>query len=133
MPRKRRFTDIIVFNALCLRDTLFYVVISVFPVTLIVFKERYITWYVVSGYLYGLVVSSIVNLIKNPRRENFLGVSIKMVKIILVFASFVMILLNTSTYRVKLDLVSITFFSLLFVCVYYEVYQENKVRLRSRT
>jgi hypothetical protein len=120
---------ILKFNALCLRDTLFYVVVSVFPITLIVFKERYVTWYVISGYLYGLVVSSIVGLIKNPRRENFLGVSIKMVKIILVLTSFVMILLNKDTHRVSLDPVSVTFFSLLFVCIYYEVYQENKRKL----
>jgi 4-hydroxybenzoate polyprenyltransferase len=53
-------------------------------------------------------------------------VSIKMVKIILVLSSFVMILLNKSTYRVKLDLISILFFALLFVCVYYEVYQDNR-------
>ncbi|MDR1374915.1 MAG: hypothetical protein LBJ24_08075 [Treponema sp.] len=120
---------IITFNALCLRDMLFYVAVSVFPVTLILFKERYITWYVISGYLYGLVVSSIVGLIKNSRRESFIGVSIKMVKIILVLSSFVMILLNRSTYRVKLDAVSVTFFALLFVCVYYEVYQDNKRKL----
>jgi hypothetical protein len=129
MAKKRGFVDIVTFNALCLRDTLFYVAVSVFPVTLIVFKERYITWYVISGYLYGLVVSSIVGLIKNSRRESFAGVSIKMIKIILVLSSFVMILLNQSTYRVKLDLISIIFFSLLFVCVYYEVYQENRRKL----
>jgi hypothetical protein len=130
MAKKKRFMDIAKFNALCLRDTLFYVVVSVFPITLIVFKERYITWYVISGYLYGLVVSSIVSLIKNSRRESFIGVSVKMVKIVLVLSSFVMILLNRSTYRVKLDVISVTFFALLFVCVYYEVYHDNKRKLQ---
>jgi hypothetical protein len=129
MAKKKRFTDIITFNALCLRDTLFYVVVSVFPITLIIFKERYITWYVISGYLYGLVVSSIVGLIKNSRRESFAGVSIKMIKIVLVLSSFVMVLMNSSTYRVSLNPISITFFALLFVCVYYEVYQDNKKKL----
>ncbi|MDR2096322.1 MAG: hypothetical protein LBP76_12530, partial [Treponema sp.] len=94
MVKRRNFKAVLAFNALCLRDTLFYVVVSVFPVTLFLFKERYITWYVVSGYLYGLVVSSIVGLIKNPRRDSFVGVSIKMIRIILVLSSFVMILLN---------------------------------------
>jgi hypothetical protein len=129
MPKRKSFANNLKFNALCLRDTLFYVAVSVFPITLIIFKERYITWYVISGYLYGLVVSSIVGLIKNPRRESFIGVSIKMVKIILVLSSFVMILLNKSTYRVKLDLISVSFFALLFVCVYYEVYQDNRKKL----
>jgi hypothetical protein len=124
--RRRSFKDSVIFNAICLRDTLFYVVISVFPVTLFLFKERYITWYVISGYLYGLVVSTIVGLIKNPRRENFLGVSIKMIKIVLLLSSFVMILLNKSTYRVKLDPISIVFFVVLFICVYYEIYQDNR-------
>ncbi|MDR1970794.1 MAG: hypothetical protein LBQ46_02620 [Treponema sp.] len=124
--RRRRFKDSVIFNAICLRDTLFYVVISVFPVTLFLFKERYITWYVISGYLYGLVVSTIVGLIKNPRRESFLGVSIKMIKIVLLLSSFVMILLNKSTYRVRLDPISIAFFVVLFICVYYEVYQDNR-------
>jgi hypothetical protein len=125
MVRKRSLRTIIAFNALCLRDTLFYVAVSVFPITLFLFKERYVTWYVISGYLYGLVATSIVGLIQNPRRDSFIGVSIKMIRIILVLSSFVMILLNKSTYRVKLDLISITFFAVLFVCVYHEVYQSK--------
>jgi hypothetical protein len=126
MTKKRNLKDAVAFNALCLRDTLFYVVVSVFPITLFLFKERHITWYVISGYLYGLVASSIVGLIKNPRRDSFVGVSIKMIRIILVLSSFVMVLLNSSAYRVKLDLVSITFFAALFVCVYHEVYLDRK-------
>jgi hypothetical protein len=84
---------------------------------------------VISGYLYGLVAATIVGLIKNPRRDSFVGVSIKMIKIVLLLASFVMILLNKSTYRVKLDPISITFFAVLFICVYYEVYQDNRKKM----
>jgi hypothetical protein len=40
-----------------------------------------------------------------------------------------MILLNKSTYRVKLDLISITFFVVLFICVYHEVYQNKRKKL----
>jgi hypothetical protein len=129
MVRKRNYKAIIAFHALCLRDTLFYVLVSVFPITLFLFKEQYVTWYVISGYLYGLVAPSIVDLIQHPHRDSFVGVSLKMIRIILVLSSFVMILLNKSTYRVKFDLISVSFFTVLFVCVYHEVYHNKRKRV----
>lgn len=122
--RQSKFKKHFNFNMLNLRDTIFAAVISVFPVTLILFKEHYITWYVLSGYVYGLVSSSMFVLM-DRRRRTTVNISIEMVKMVILMSTFAMLLMNDSTSRVELNTPTILFFFVLFICIYYEIYKKN--------
>jgi len=119
---KTSFTETCKFHLLCLRDTIFFVIITMFPIALILFKDHYLTWYVLSGYIYSLVSSSIFELLSNKRKTGA-GVMVHMVKIIFLLSTFIMILLNKNTNRVIIDARSIVFFALLSACLYYETYR----------
>ena len=119
---KASFKETCKFHLLCLRDTAFFVIISMFPIALILFKDHYLTWYVLSGYVYSLVSSSIFDLLSNKRKTGA-GVMVHMVKIIFLLSTFIMILLNRNMNRVIIDTKSIVFFALLAACLYYETYR----------
>jgi uncharacterized membrane protein len=117
------------FNLAVLRDTMFYVAVSVFPISLIWLKARHVTWYVVSGYLYGLMVSSVMKLCeRSRRRETNVGVLVQMLKILVLLSSFVMILLNGQNHVVRIDTAGIAFFTVLFLCLYHETYVEHSAK-----
>ena len=123
---KTTFFGELAFNLVVLRDTSFYVAVSVLPISLIWLKVRYVTWYVASGYLYGLMVSSIMKLCEGSRRrETHVGVLVQMLKILLLLSSFVMILLNGQNHAIRVNTVGIIFFTVLFLCLYHETYVEN--------
>ncbi|MDR3324840.1 MAG: hypothetical protein LBS82_02465 [Spirochaetaceae bacterium] len=129
-----KFISRLLFWLVCLRDTVFYIAISVFPMAFILMKVKSLTWYELSGYIYGLVAPALIVLIKG-RRSSGVGTLVNMIKILLLLSTFVMILLNGKGDKVFLNEISIAFFAAVFVCVYYEVHsektRENKARLMS--
>jgi len=112
-------------HLLALRDTLFFIVISLFPLSLIFLKNQPITWYIASGYIYGLVSASLIALVSRHRRTD-MNLTIQMVKLVIVLSTFAMILMNKSTDVVKLDTPTFMLFGILFLCLYYETYR-NKI------
>jgi hypothetical protein len=115
------------FWLLCVRDTLFFIVVSVFPMALILVTSNGLNWYELYGYLYGLVVPAIISIIKNIRLSN-VGITIKMLKIVLFLSTFVMIIFNKKSNLVHSNVFSWVLFVAVFVCVYYDIYKERKAR-----
>jgi hypothetical protein len=112
---------------LCVRDTVFFIVVSVFPMAFILVTSKGITWYELSGYLYGLVVPAVISLFR-PTRLTHLGVTIRMLKIILFLLTFVMIIFNKKNNLVHSDIISWTILGAVFLCVYYDIYTSRKSR-----
>ena len=116
-----------IYNFVVLRDTLFFIAVAMLPLSLVWFKVGQVTWYVASGYLYGLMMSSIMKLVdKTRRRETHIGVFVQMIKILILLASFTMILLSGPRYVVRFDDMTIAFCAIVFLCLYYERYIGNK-------
>jgi hypothetical protein len=109
------------------RDTLFFIVVSVFPMAFILVKSQGLTWYELSGYLYGLVVPAVISLFRNTRLTHA-GITIKMVKIILFLLTFVMIIFNKKNNLVHSNVISWAIFAAVCVCVYYDIYKDRKSR-----
>jgi hypothetical protein len=127
MSRKKALSSKLGFWLLCVRDTLFFIVVSVFPLAFILVTSKGLTWYELSGYLYGLVVPAIISILKNIRLST-VGITIKMLKIILFLSTFVMILFNKKSDLVHSNIFSWVLFVAVFVCVYYDIYKERKSR-----
>ena len=109
-------------HLIALRDTLFFVVISVFPVALILLKDQQITWYIASGYVYGLVSGSVVALASRNHRTD-MNLTVQMIKLLIALSTFAMILLNKNTDILRLNTPTMALFGILFVCLYYETYR----------
>jgi hypothetical protein len=93
----------------------------------ILVRSKGLTWYELSGYLYGLVVPAVITLFRNMRLTN-VGITVRMLKIILVLSTFVMILFNKKNNLVHSDIISWAIFAAVFICVYYDVYRDRKSR-----
>jgi len=126
MPRKS-LSSKLGFWLLCVRDTLFFIVVSVFPMAFILVTSKGLTWYELSGYLYGLVVPAVISIFRNMRLTHA-GITIRMLKIILFLSTFVMILFNKKYNLVHNDILSWAIFAAVFVCVYYDIYKDRKSR-----
>ncbi|MDR3301513.1 MAG: hypothetical protein LBT01_03170 [Spirochaetaceae bacterium] len=128
MAKKNHFASTLGFWMLCLRDTLFFIVVSVFPMAFILMASNWkgISWNELSGYLYGLVVPAVLTLFKNTRLTN-LGLTIRMLKIVLFLMTFVMILFEKNN-LVKTDAISFSILGAVFICMYYDIYTERKGR-----
>ena len=114
---------------MCFRDMLFYIAVSLLPLSVIWYMMERITWYVASGYLYSLMVPSVIKLIRKYRRkETGTGTLIQMIKIILLLSTFVMMLMSGPRYVIELNSITCIFLFLLITCLYYETYIENKAK-----
>jgi hypothetical protein len=94
---------------------------------LILVASKGLTWYELSGYLYGLVVPAIIMIFRNTRLTTA-GITIRMLKIVLFLSTFIMILFNKKTNLVHNDIISWAIFAAVFICVYYDVYKDRKSR-----
>ena len=126
---RSKYKAIILFHLVCFRDMLFYIAVSLLPLSVIWFMMDHITWYVASGYLYSLMVPSVIKLIRRyRRRETGTGTLIQMIKIILLLSTFVMMLMSGPRYVIELNTMTCIFLFLLITCLYYETYVENKAK-----
>jgi hypothetical protein len=93
----------------------------------ILVTSKGITWYELSGYLYGLVVPAVISLFKNTRLTHG-GITVRMLKILLFLSTFVMIIFNKKNNLVHSDIISWAIFAAVFISVYYDIYKDRKSR-----
>lgn len=115
------------FGVSVFRDTTFYVIIAMFPLSIIWLKESQVTWYVLSGYIYGLMISAIMRLVYGGSSNSAPGdITIQMIKIIILLSSFVMILFSENDSVVRVNEPGIAIMLVLFICLYHEMWTAKR-------